>query len=194
MFHRTVDADLEIRQFALSDAPLVYELVDRNRPYLREWLPWVDGTASVEPVAEFITRAAAQWDAGLGTQCGIFAGGELIGSIGVHPIDWANRNCSIGYWVDASQQRKGIVTRCCTSLLDYLFEELSLHRVEIRCGTGNHKSCAIPQRLGFTRDGVAREAEWVSGRWVDLVVWSMLEEEWRKHRADHQAGGSTAPA
>jgi ribosomal-protein-serine acetyltransferase len=55
--------------------------------------------------------------------------------------------------------------------------------VEIRCGTGNRKSCAIPERLGFQREGVAREADWVSGRWVDLVIWSMLEDEWKKRPA-----------
>jgi len=54
-----------------------------------------------------------------------------------------------------------------------------MHRVEIRCGTGNHRSCAVPERLGFTREGVLREAQWVSGRWVDLVVWGMLEQEWK---------------
>ena len=68
-------------------------------------------------------------------------------------------------------------------MLDHIFDELGLHRVEIRCGTGNLRSCAIPERLGFTREGVVREAEWVNDRWVDLVVWGILEEDWRRRRA-----------
>ena len=60
----------------------------------------------------------------------------------------------------------------------YLFDDLALHRVTIQCGTGNQRSCAIPQRLGFTREGVMREAEWVNDRWVDLVVWGMLSPDW----------------
>jgi ribosomal-protein-serine acetyltransferase len=67
-------------------------------------------------------------------------------------------------------------------MLDHLIKELGLHRVEIRCGTGNTRSCAVPARLGFTREGVAREAEWVSDRWIDLVIWSMLQEEWEMRR------------
>ena len=51
----------------------------------------------------------------------------------------------------------GIITRCCASLLDYLFDDLRLHRVEIRCGTGNTRSCAIPRTLGFLREGVLRK-------------------------------------
>jgi ribosomal-protein-serine acetyltransferase len=63
-------------------------------------------------------------------------------------------------------------------LLAYLFGELDLHRVVIQCGTENHRSCAIPQRLGFTKEGVLRQAQWVSGRWIDLNVWSLLRSEW----------------
>jgi ribosomal-protein-serine acetyltransferase len=104
--------------------------------------------------------------------------GEFAGGIGCHAIDWANRNCSIGYWVDAAHQGNGIVTRCCASMLDYLFDELGLHRVVIECGTGNARSCAIPERLGFRREGIKREAQLVGGRWLDLAMWSMLESDW----------------
>ena len=182
MFRLTVGPGIEIRQFAGADAATVFAVVERNRPYLRQWLPWVDRTNSAEDVGEFITHAGAQYDAGYGPNAGIWIDGSLSGSIGTHPIDWANRNCSIGYWIEATQQGKGIVTRCCAALLNYLFDDLSLHRVEIRCGVGNTRSCAVPQRLEFTREAVVREAEWVNDHWVDLVVWSMLEAEWRKLR------------
>jgi RimJ/RimL family protein N-acetyltransferase len=96
--------------------------------------------------------------------CGIWVDGGFAGSIGCHAIDWANRNCSLGYWVDATHQDKGIATKCCASILHYFFEELDLQRVVIQCATGNTRSCAIPERLGFTREGVNREAELVGRR------------------------------
>jgi len=167
-----------MRQYDTVDAEAVYAVVERNRAYLRQWLPWVDQTRSPADVRQFIRAALSQHDAGLGPNCGIWREGVPLGSIGCHTIDWPNRKCSLGYWVDASLQGTGIVTRCCTAMLNYLFEELELHRVVIQCGTGNLKSCAIPRRLGFTREGVAREAEWTGGRWVDLVVWGMLRQEW----------------
>ena len=100
----------------------------------------------------------------------------------VHPIDWPNRNCSIGYWIEQRYQGKGIMTRCCESMLDYLFDDLGLHRVTIQCGVANTKSCAIPERLGFTREGLIREGEWVNDRWLDLLSWGMLEQDWRARR------------
>jgi ribosomal-protein-serine acetyltransferase len=180
MFQRKVDDSIEIRQFEPRDADAVFAVADRNRLYLREWLPWVDLTQSPQDVREFILRSLAQYHSNQGPNAGIWIAGEFAGSVGCHHIDWVNRACSIGYWIDGARQGQGIVSRCCASLLDYLFDEVGLHRVVIQCGTGNTKSCAIPQRLGFTREGVLREAEWVNDRWVDLVVWSMLDSEWRE--------------
>jgi ribosomal-protein-serine acetyltransferase len=180
MFCRVVAPNIEMRQFQAEDAEPTFALVDRHRNYLREWLPWVDHTHSPEDVREFISRAAAQYAANQGPQTAIWVDGAIAGSWGCHPIDWDNRSISVGYWIDPALQGKGIVTRCTAMMLDYLFGQQNLHRVEIRCGTGNLRSCAIPQRLGFQREGVAREAQWVNNRWVDLVIWSLLAPEWRQ--------------
>jgi ribosomal-protein-serine acetyltransferase len=179
MFRRKVAPGIEIRQFEMRDAELAFAAVEHNREHLRQWLPWVDYTRTSADIRDFISRVQVQFDANQGPQVGIWVNGAFSGSLGCHAIDWANRSSSIGYWIDAAQQGRGLITRCCVVMLDYLFHEMALHRVEIRCGTGNRRSCAIPERLGFTREGVVREAEWVNDRWVDLVVWGMLEQDWR---------------
>jgi ribosomal-protein-serine acetyltransferase len=179
MFHRVVAPGLEIRQFQFEDAEETFAAADRNREHLREWLPWVDHTHSPADVRTFIEAALEQHDAGLGPNCAILLDGKIVGSMGSHRFDLIDRHCSIGYWLDAGCQGRGIITQCSATLIDYLFSEVGMHRVEIRCGTGNHRSCAVPRRLGFTREGVLRGAQWVSGRWVDLVVWGMLEQEWK---------------
>jgi ribosomal-protein-serine acetyltransferase len=182
MFRRTVAPGIEIKLFETGEARLLFTIADRNRARLRRWLPWVDLTKSPEDVRLFILRCLDQYHSNLGPQTGVWVDGVLSGTVGCHPIDWPNRNCSIGYWLDSAQEGKGVITRCCAVLLDHLFDELGLHRVEIRCGTGNTRSCAIPERLGFQKEGVARGAEWVNDRWVDLVTWGILEEEWRRNR------------
>ena len=62
----------------------------------------------------------------------------------------------------------------------HLFEDLELNRVEIRCATGNRRSCAIPRRLGFRKEGIIVQGQWVSGRPVDLAVYGILRSEWKK--------------
>jgi ribosomal-protein-serine acetyltransferase len=180
MFRRSVAADIEIRQFALEEAETVFGVVQRNREYLRTWLPWVDQTSSPDDVRAFIAGSIEQHDAGHGPNCGIWLDGAFIGSIGCHSWQPDDRNCCIGYWIEAGRQGRGTVTRCCIQLLDYLFREAKLHRVGIRCAPGNARSRAIPQRLGFTFEGLALEAQRLADRWVDLEIWSMLEQDWRK--------------
>ena len=69
--------------------------------------------------------------------------------------------------------------RCCQTVLSRAFAQLDLHRVVIRCAPGNTRSCAIPEKLGFMREGLAREAEWLNGAFVDLNVYSLLSSEWK---------------
>lgn len=181
MFQREFGDGLEMRSLDAEDAEAIFEVVERQRAYLREWLPWVDRTRSAEDVRRFITEVALPREAeGGGPNCGIWVNGVLAGSAGCHAIDWANRSVSLGYWLDADYQGRGIITRAAAALIDYLFDEMELHRVVIQCGASNHRSCAIPLRLGFQLEGLLREAEWVNDRWVDLKVWGMLAGKWRE--------------
>lgn len=179
MFRFKISDDLELRLFEERHADALFALSDQNRNYLREWLPWVDATRTVEDTRRFIRDALARYAANEGFSAGIWYRDWLAGGIGVHKIDWLNRNTSIGYWLTEGLQGKGVVTSACRAVLNHLFGEPKLNRVEIRCGLGNRKSRAIPERLGFTEEGIVRQAQWVNDRFVDLVVYGMLARDWR---------------
>jgi ribosomal-protein-serine acetyltransferase len=106
--------------------------------------------------------------------------------VGLHFIDWPNRRTSLGYWLGASYQGRGLITKSCGVLLDHLFTELGLNRVEIACAVGNTKSRAIPERLGFVQEGVLRQQEWLYDHFVDHAVYAMLAASWleRGHEQD----------
>ena len=97
--------------------------------------------------------------------------------IGCHGIDRPNRSTSIGYWLDASHQGRGIMTTSCRVIINHAFRNLELHRVVIRCATENHRSRAIPERLGFTLEGVDRQAEWLYDHFVDLARYGLLRTD-----------------
>lgn len=163
-----------------EDAEELFALVDENRAYLRQWLPWLDQNTEVEHTRVFIRATRKQHEDRNGFACGIRRRGTLVGVVGVHGIDWTNRKTSVGYWVGQTHQGQGIVTRACRALLSYLFDELGLNRVEIGCAPGNTKSAAIPERLGFVREGLLRQPEWLYDRFVDHVVYGLLAAEWRQ--------------
>jgi ribosomal-protein-serine acetyltransferase len=101
-----------------------------------------------------------------------------VGIIGLNRLDRFHKQTEIGYWLAEECQGRGIMTACCRTLVDFVFREYGLHRVEIRAAVGNTKSRAIPERLGFTHEGTLREAEWVNDRFVDGAVYAVLEHDW----------------
>ena len=177
MFQCKVTDEIELQLLQQSRAEALFALTDANRDYLRQWLPWVDSTRSVADTARFIASAIQQYADNKGLIACMWYRGALCGVIGHHALDRANRSTSLGYWIGAAHQGKGIVTACCRALVAHAFRELKLHRVEIRCAVQNHRSRAIPERLSFQFEGVARQAEWLYDHFVDLAVYSLLRTD-----------------
>jgi ribosomal-protein-serine acetyltransferase len=174
MFCWTIDDHTELRLLEMRHAPELFALTDRNRQYLANWLPWMHQTRTVQDTEEFLHAALKQHAANQGFHCGIWHNGEISGTVGLHVIDWPNRNVSLGYWVSQHKQGRGIVTKSTRAVVDHCFQELDLHRVEIRCGLENHRSRAIPVRLGFREEGVLRHAQWLGDRFADMVIYGKL--------------------
>jgi ribosomal-protein-serine acetyltransferase len=179
MFRYQIGPDAHVRIFEPRDAEALFAVVEENRAGLRQWLPWLDDNRSVADSNAFIRGALRKYADNGAFDAGIWHQGRLAGAIGFHPISWSNKNVSVGYWLAHHARGKGLMTRACGALVEHALVDLRLHRIEIRCGTGNPKSQRIPRLLGFKEEGVARQSEWLYDRWVDHVVFAMLAQEWR---------------
>ena len=167
---------LGIRPLEADDAAELYALVKAN-PDLEEWMPWA-AEQDLAATERFIADAEKQLVGENGFQAAIEPEGRIIGVVGFHEVDWVNRNTSIGYWLAEAARGQGIMTAAVRALLDHAFYEWELHRVEIHCAPGNLPSRAIPERLGFREEARLRETELVGGRYLDSVVYGILEGEW----------------
>jgi ribosomal-protein-serine acetyltransferase len=104
----------------------------------------------------------------------IVRGGRIAGVIGYVSVDWSNRAAGIGYWLGEEFEGEGTMTAAVRALTGHALVEWELNRVEIRVATGNRRSRAIPERLGFREEGTLRGAQRIGDRYVDTVVYSML--------------------
>lgn len=173
-----VDKNLVLELIDEPHAEPLLGLVSQNRDHLRKWLPWVDYMRTVADFEEYIRECKQNHEAGTEYGYVILQNGSLAGRIGIHYIQRQNKTGAIGYWLGKAFEGKGIVTNACSKLIDHCFSTLNLNRIEIKCGIGNRKSAAIPERLGFTKEGVLRQAESLNGGFVDLTLYSILKEEW----------------
>ena len=182
MFRFSLSENHSLRLFEESDADSLYALIEVNRLHLAKWLPWAE-QQTLEGTRAFIRMGRKQLADNDGFQAAVFERERIIGSIGFHRVDWLHRSTGIGYWLAADSQRRGTMTLAVSALLDFAFAAWGLNRVEIRAAVGNRRSRAIPERLGFREEGTLRQAEFVGGRYLDHVVYSMLAEEWGSRTA-----------
>jgi ribosomal-protein-serine acetyltransferase len=166
-----------LRPYAEEDAADLTAVVAANREHLAQWLPWA-ATYGHQDSLDYVAKARAQIEAEVGFEGAIVVGGEIVGGAGFHAVDRLNRSTSIGYWLAAEAQGSGLMTATVRALLDHAFGAWALHRVVIEAVVDNTRSRAIPERLGFTEEGVLREAKLVRGRYEDAALYAMLASDW----------------
>ncbi len=173
-----INDELSLKLLELKDAEKIFELTNKSRAYLREWLPWLDTTTKLEDTVEFIKSSIKGAAENKGFNTVIIYRGEIAGVAGYNTINWANKTAYIGYWLGEEFQGNGIMTKVARALTDYAFHELKLNKVEIRAALLNKKSRSIPERLNFVNEGCIRQAEWLYDHYVDHIVYGILAEEW----------------
>ncbi|QAS54356.1 GNAT family N-acetyltransferase [Halobacillus litoralis] len=182
MFLHKIDEDLSLKLPEEKDAATLFTLTDNSRLTLREWLPWVDGTKTLEDTKSFINFGRKGFSENKSLTALILFKEEIAGTAGFNELDHTNNVAKIGYWLGAEFQGKGIMTRTVTALVEYAISEMEMNRVEIRAAEENEKSRAIPERLGFTEEGRIRQGEWLYDHYVDHIVYGMLASEWKEQK------------
>lgn len=149
-----------------------------------QWLPFVSATQDISDT-ELAVREMIENQANSVT-CSIFFQDSLVGLVGLKDCDFINKKTEIGYWLSEEQQHKGIVTKSCRTLINYAFNELDMHRIQLQAAVGNIKSQAVARRLGFTQEGRLRAAELHERGFVDLIIFSLLRDEWEEQHENFE--------
>ena len=73
---------------------------------------------------------------------------------------------------------KGLMTEAAGLVVDYVFSTERVNRLEIRCDVENRASARIAEKLGFTHEGVARQATLSRGLHRDMHQYALLRADW----------------
>ncbi|HGY09332.1 MAG TPA: N-acetyltransferase [Oceanithermus profundus] len=178
MLREDLGEGLELALAVPQHAEALFELIDRNRAHLRRWLPFVDATRSPDDTRAFLKNQLRELAEGRALTLTLFYEGRAVGVLGLNRVDPVSRVASVGYWLAHEATGRGLMTRAVRRLVDLAFAHFPVDRIEIHCAPGNTASCAIPERLGFTREAVLRRALRAHEFVDDRVVWGLLREEW----------------
>ncbi|MDB5100687.1 MAG: GCN5-related N-acetyltransferase [Cyanobacteria bacterium RYN_339] len=177
MLSQRLDDHSELRLLQPWHAEELFALVEANRPRLDYWLRTAIRFKTLEDTRKHVDEWLQRFATGEGIPLGIWHHGRLAGDIRLMRIDPRDRCGELAYWIGGAYEGKGLVTAACRAILAHAFADRQLHRVIIRAAVANTRSRAIPERLGFTLEGIQRESFYINGEYRDIASYSLLARE-----------------
>ena len=109
---------------------------------------------------------------------------KVIGSFGVHDIDWRKKDGEISYGISPDYWGKGLFIETVKVVLDYLFTQLDFHRVNATTRYDNLPSIKGLEKVGFQKEGTLREYYLSSnGIRYDAAVLAILNHEYNVYQS-----------
>jgi len=142
-------------------------LIDKNSEYLKKTVPWIDNVKDVESQKRYFAMVNQEiFDKPL-----INYAGKIVGEIHLQHYDKTKNEIEIGYWIDEDYQGRGIVKRSAMAVLDYVFNELKVDRVNLYCNVENIRSENLAKALGFEFKLIDKNHDNLYGRLIDSKLY-----------------------
>ena len=101
---------------------------------------------------------------------------NVAGMIDLHNINRSSKRAEVGYWLSEKFEGYGIMTQVVDMIEKYSFNELKLHKLQIRVHPENYKSASVPKRLGYFKEATLVEHEVMNGEYIDLDIFTKLNK------------------
>ena len=147
-------ADLDVSTRASTNAP---------RPYtLQETQAFFEELAKKEELVRFV----------------IEVDGAVVGDCSLHDIDKHSRHCEVGIAIGKPHWSQGYGQEALGLLVDFAFKHHNMHRVALEVLADDDRAVACYRKVGFVEEGALRKRDWSNGKYHDVLVMGILEEEW----------------
>jgi len=142
-------------------------------------VPYPEGKAA-EWVRKKIPRRIEEGE-GFGYIAVLRDTGERIGCIGSNLTLYHSR-ATLWYWINVSFWNRGYCTEAAAALIDYLFSELGVNRVEALHHVSNPASGSVMRKLGMMPEALLRRYSHRGGTYVDSWIYATFHDEWSPAR------------
>ena len=172
---------LTLRPLTMADAEAIY--LYGSDPEVTKYVIF-ETHRSIEDTKVFLQSTLDQYakhePASLGIE--LSGNGKLIGSIGYLNWNKDHSRIEIGYALSRDFWNNGYVTEAAKGLIDHLFSESDLVRIEARCRPENIASARVMEKAGMKFEGTLRKQIFSKGKHHDMKMYSIIRNDW--HRED----------
>ena len=188
MFTHPISDDLVLRLPEERDAEAMLALFENGRKYFTYWSDWPKRMQTVADCQALILRHRRAFAEEKEIPAAMIYQGQFAGISSLEIQErYVVKKGELSYWLGEQFQGKGIVTQSCRVLLAHAFNDLGLNRLFLRFKHAspddeNSGSRRVAERLGFVQEGVQRQGGVARGQFMDMIVYSLLAEEWQTGR------------
>ncbi|GAE86983.1 GNAT family N-acetyltransferase [Acetivibrio straminisolvens] len=169
---------LKLRKYTLLDAASMYKnyAADERVARFLSWKPY----KSIEEVEAFLSDMIGKYECKDVYHWAIEMNREVIGSISTISIDEKNCNCELGYCIGYDYWNKGIATEAMLAVMNFLFNEVGMHRITAKHDVENPASGRVMQKCNMTYEGKLR-GHYLrhDGTYSDALVYGIIKNEFR---------------
>lgn len=104
----------------------------------------------------------------------------VIGTIGCRRVGGSTHTLEMGYVLSEAFHGRGIMPEAAAAMLDYVFANTDVVRVQAHSMAENVASQRVMQKIGMRHEGCLRSALLHRGRFWDMEMYSILRREWKR--------------
>ncbi len=170
---------LILRKFTIDDARAMFENWANDERVTR-YLTWRPHE-SPEATKQLLEIWCADYENPNTYNWAMEYDGVPIGNISVVQLNEKNEYANLGYCMGCAYWNKGLMTEAAKVVIDFLFSEVGVNRVEISHAVKNPASGRVAQKCGLTLEGTRREYFKASnGEFLDISYYGIIRSEWEK--------------
>lgn len=170
---------INIRKFQEDDIDGFYEAVRESIDHLSSWLPWCTENYSPKDAEHWVLSAENAWLTGddyrfiiedLDTR-------KILGSVAINQVVQQHKTGNLGYWIRKSSINQGACRVAAQLAVDFAFNELGFHRIEIQVLPDNTPSIKVAENIGGVYEGLLRNKLYVGGKPCPAQSYSIIPED-----------------
>jgi len=167
---------LRLRKLAIEDAADIFAYA--SDPEVTRYLRFSEHKSMADSRA-FLLRTLQSYRSGADLLWGIElkSAGRIIGGCRLN-CNFQHRAAEVGYVLARGHWGQGFAPEAVLAVAGFAFTRTEINRIEARCMTDHAASSRVLEKCGFHFEGIARESEWIKGKFTDLKIFSLLRAEW----------------